>query len=107
MAQILIKTAVEASPELIADQLRKYAATTADAQFTYPRGTLIELKPEVVSAVNGAEGMPALVIQSALGSPLGIVAVHKIDGDITVLYIGDVQVVGEFKFAKTEVPAGP
>jgi hypothetical protein len=94
---IVIKTEVEPTPELIADILSKHAAKSQNEEFPYPAGTFVELSPDIVSALQGAPGMPALVMMTGKGFPLGVIAIHKIDGDVTVAYLGAAQVKGKFK----------
>lgn len=96
MSTIIMKQEVEATPQLIAEQLFKFAAPMLNAQFPYAPQTLIELKPEILTAINGVPAMPALVVATGKGSPLGVVAVHKADGDITVFYASEAQVKGPF-----------
>ena len=98
MATIIVKAEVEASPGLIADLLKKHAQKTADQEFPFPAGTLVTLNSDVNKALQGAEGMPALVIMTGKGSPLGIVAIHKVDGDITIAFLSAGQVEGPYIF---------
>lgn len=97
MPTMVLKQEVEATPELVADQLRKFAATMADQQFAWPAGTLLKLHNSYLKAVQGMEDMPVLVITAAKGTLLGQVAIHKADGNITMAYITAAQVDDEFK----------
>jgi hypothetical protein len=105
MPTIIIKQEVEPTPELIAGILSKYASKLAGKKFPYPSKTFIEIKPEFANQLQAAPGMPALVLMMGQGSPLGCVAFHKIDGDISVAFLSEAQVAGEFKFSEPEVPA--
>ena len=104
MATITVKTQVEATPALISDALKKYAAIGAALQFPFAAGTFVELAPKVSQNMGGLEGMPALVIMTGKGSALGLVAIHKTDGDISVAFLNPSQVKGRFTFPTNQVP---
>jgi hypothetical protein len=98
MASMILKSEVEATPEVVIMALMKSALSTRDAQFPYPKDTLVNLKPDVLASINGVPGMPSLIIMAGLGSPLGMVAIHKLDGEITVAYLAESQVESVFTF---------
>lgn len=92
MPTVVIKQEVEATPALIIGELKKFAASMQDERFPYKAGQLVVLKPGYLSLVQGIEGMPGLVIASTKGTPLGMIAIHKPDGLITLVYINADQV---------------
>lgn len=93
MPTMIVKTSVEATPELVAELLAKNSAATANSQFPFPAQSFVTLTPDVLSAIGGVPGMPSLVMMTGRGSPLGVVAIYKTDGEITVAYVSELQVV--------------
>lgn len=93
MTTMIVKQEVEATPKLVAEALKKFALTTVSMEFPHAKGTLVTIQPEVLKALQGVAGMPGLVLMRGKGSSLGMVAIHKADGDITVTFLAPQQVV--------------
>lgn len=92
MPSMILKTEVEATPELIIDQLKKFADKMVNDQFPHPPGSLLLLNPIYTQGLQAVEGMPVLVLTAPRGSALGLIAAHKVDGDITMTLIAKEQV---------------
>ncbi len=97
MATIIVKTEVEATPKLIAEHLQAYADKLKNMQFPHPRNTFLILKPEVIASLNGAQDMPVVVVGVSKGTPLAMVAMYQVTGDITAVYINHEQVLEVWK----------
>jgi hypothetical protein len=89
---MIIKQEVEATPALVLEQLCKHRDRLANSKFPWSRDSKLIIKPAYLEAVGGIPGMPSLVLSSQQGTPLGMVAIYKADGDITMAYVTEDQV---------------
>lgn len=92
MPSMIVKTSVEATPALVAEHLKQFAESMKNDQFPYAPGTMLMLAPIYIQGLQGVEGMPVRVLTAPRGSKLGLIAVYKQDGDITMTLIGKEQV---------------
>lgn len=94
MPTMILKQEVEATPELVSEQLKKFAAATANDKFPYEAGQLLKMNDAYLKGVNALPGMPVLVITASPGTQLGMIALYKTDGNITVAFVSKNQVEG-------------
>jgi hypothetical protein len=74
MATVTIKQEVEATPEVIADELAKYVDTLPPGPFPYKEGDLIQLDDSLLKAIGAVLGMPVRVLAASQQSGTAFVA---------------------------------
>lgn len=95
MPTMIVHSEVEATSGLVLEHLRAFADKLATTRFPYPRGTAVVLHPDVLKALNGVEGMPALVVANPEGTALGVVAIYTQQGQPTLSFVSAHQILME------------
>jgi hypothetical protein len=109
MTQMMtVAVQVEATPALVEDHLRKYAATLGSAgAFPVPSGTMVDLRPEVAQAIGALKGAKVLVIEASQKSPHAFVAFVKSAGGFGAFWAIASQIVPPPADGAQAAPAAP
>jgi hypothetical protein len=94
MPTMIVAAEVEATPELVEAHLRKYADTLSTAgAFPVPAGTMVDLRPEVATAIGALAGAKVLIVEASQKSPNAFIAFIKAAGGFGLFWGMAAQIV--------------